>query len=65
MHLFEVRLSRVVIQLQVRVVAVSKTKVVTVIQEVYDVGHRHWGESYVQLLIDKALQVILDLLVPH
>ena len=65
MHPFEVRLSRVGIQLQVRVVAVSKTKPVTVIQEVYDAGHRHFGENYVQELIDKAPQVILHLPIPH
>ena len=39
-------------------VAVSKTKPVALIQEVYDVGHRHFGENYVQELIDKASQVI-------
>jgi uncharacterized pyridoxal phosphate-containing UPF0001 family protein len=65
MHPFEVRLSKVGFQLQVRVVAVSKTKPVTVVQEVYDAGHRHFGENYVQELIDKAPQVFLDLLIPH
>jgi uncharacterized pyridoxal phosphate-containing UPF0001 family protein len=39
------------------VVAVSKTKPVSVIQEVYDSGHRHFGENYVQELLEKAPQV--------
>ena len=42
---------------QVRVVAVSKTKPVSLIRQVYDVGHRCFGENYVQELIDKAPQV--------
>lgn len=46
-------------------VAVSKTKPVTVVQEVYDAGHRHFGENYVQELIDKAPQVIVDLSILH
>jgi len=46
---------------QVRVVAVSKTKPVTVVQEVYDAGHRHFGENYVQELIDKAPQLPEDI----
>ena len=37
----------------------SKTKPVAMIQEVYDAGHRHFGENYVQELIDKAPQVPL------
>lgn len=42
---------------QVRVVAVSKTKPVEVIRQVYDAGHRCFGENYVQELIEKAPQV--------
>ncbi|KAJ7221131.1 hypothetical protein O6H91_Y467200 [Diphasiastrum complanatum] len=42
---------------QVRLVAVSKTKPVSVIKEVYEAGHRYFGENYVQELIDKAPQV--------
>ena len=42
---------------QVRVVAVSKTKPVSMIQDVYDAGHRHFGENYVQELLEKAPQV--------
>jgi uncharacterized pyridoxal phosphate-containing UPF0001 family protein len=35
--------------LQVRLVAVSKTKPVEAIQEAYDAGHRDFGENYVQV----------------
>jgi uncharacterized pyridoxal phosphate-containing UPF0001 family protein len=34
---------------QVRLVAVSKTKPVEAIQEAYDAGHRDFGENYVQV----------------
>lgn len=43
----------------VRVVAVSKTKPVSLINQVYDAGHRCFGENYVQEIIDKAPQVNL------
>jgi uncharacterized pyridoxal phosphate-containing UPF0001 family protein len=46
---------------QVRVVAVSKTKPVSMIQEVYDGGHRHFGENYVQEFLEKAPQVLPNL----
>eukprot|EP00873_Tetraselmis_striata_P038287 jgi/Tetstr1/458551/TSEL_044954.t1 len=39
---------------QPRLVAVSKTKPVELLQEVYDAGHRVFGENYVQELVDKA-----------
>lgn len=42
----------------VRVVAVSKTKPVSLIRQVYDAGHHCFGENYVQEFIDKAPQVI-------
>lgn len=42
---------------QVRVVAVSKTKPVSLIRQVYDAGHRRFGENYVQEILDKAPQV--------
>lgn len=42
---------------QVRVVAVSKTKPVSLIRQVYDATHRCFGENYVQEIIDKAPQV--------
>lgn len=41
----------------VRVVAVSKTKPVSLIRQVYDAGHRCFGENYVQEIVDKAPQV--------
>jgi uncharacterized pyridoxal phosphate-containing UPF0001 family protein len=45
----------------VRVVAVSKTKPVSMIQEVYDGGHRHFGENYVQEFLEKAPQLPADI----
>merc|ERR1712060_468933 len=41
----------------VRLVAVSKTKPVEALQEAYDAGHRHFGENYVQELVDKVPQL--------
>jgi len=38
-------------------VAVSKYKPVADIQACYDAGHRHFGENYVQELVEKAEQV--------
>ncbi|XP_074307479.1 uncharacterized protein LOC141642541 [Silene latifolia] len=46
---------------RVKVVAVSKTKPVSVLREVYDAGHRCFGENYVQELIDKAPQLPEDI----
>ncbi|XP_022133285.1 pyridoxal phosphate homeostasis protein [Momordica charantia] len=46
---------------QIRVVAVSKTKPVSVIREVYDAGHRCFGENYVQELVEKAPQLPEDI----
>ncbi|PSR85316.1 Proline synthase co-transcribed bacterial protein [Actinidia chinensis var. chinensis] len=45
----------------VRVVAVSKTKPVSLIRQVYDAGHRCFGENYVQEIIDKAPQLPEDI----
>lgn len=45
---------------RVRVVAVSKTKPVSLIRQVYDAGHRRFGENYVQEIADKAPQVGLS-----
>ncbi|XP_050214743.1 uncharacterized protein LOC126665858 [Mercurialis annua] len=42
---------------QIRVVAVSKTKPVSILRQVYDAGHRCFGENYVQELIEKAPQL--------
>uniref|UniRef100_F6H7G3 Pyridoxal phosphate homeostasis protein n=3 Tax=Vitis vinifera TaxID=29760 RepID=F6H7G3_VITVI len=46
---------------QIRVVAVSKTKSVSLIREVYDSGHRCFGENYVQEIIEKAPQLPEDI----
>ncbi|XP_020573970.1 proline synthase co-transcribed bacterial homolog protein-like isoform X2 [Phalaenopsis equestris] len=45
----------------VRVVAVGKTKPVTLIRDLYDSGHRCFGENYVQELIQKAPQLPDDI----
>lgn len=41
----------------VRVVAVGKTKPVSMVRELYDAGHRCFGENYVQEFVTKAPQV--------
>ena len=46
---------------QVRLVAVSKTKPIEDIKELYDLGHRDFGENYVQELVDKAAQLPEDI----
>ena len=51
----ELRLSRLTL------VAVSKTKPVEDIQELYDLGHRDFGENYVQELVDKAGKLPKDI----
>ena len=43
---------------QIRVVAVSKTKPVSLIRQVSDAGQRSFGENYVQEIIEKAPQVL-------
>lgn len=45
----------------VRVVAVGKTKPVSLIRQLYDAGHRCFGENYVQEFIDKAPQLPADI----
>lgn len=42
------------------VVAVSKTKSPGCIRNVYNLGHRVFGENYVQELIDKAKELPFD-----
>jgi pyridoxal phosphate enzyme (YggS family) len=42
-------------------VAVSKTKPVEDIQALYDLGHRDFGENYVQELVDKAAVLPKDI----
>lgn len=46
--------------LPVRLVAVSKTKPVEALREAYEAGHRHFGENYVQELVEKAPQMPED-----
>ncbi|KAI5674777.1 hypothetical protein M9H77_15141 [Catharanthus roseus] len=45
----------------VRVVAVGKTKPISLINQVYDAGHRCFGENYVQEIIEKAPQLPDDI----
>ena len=46
---------------KVTLVAVSKTKPVSAIQELYDLGQRDFGENYVQELVDKQAQLPADI----
>ncbi|BAT88605.1 hypothetical protein VIGAN_05214300 [Vigna angularis var. angularis] len=45
---------------RVRVVAVSKTKPISLIRQLYDAGHRCFGENYVQEIVEKAPQLPQD-----
>jgi len=45
----------------IRVVAASKTKSVSMLRQVYDAGHRRFGENYVQEIIEKAPQLPEDI----
>ena len=47
--------------LAITLVAVSKTKPVEDILDLYDLGHRDFGENYVQELVDKAEQLPKDI----
>eukprot|EP00505_MAST-04D_sp_SCG-Rhode-Island_P002012 Stramenopile-MAST_4_protein_2012 len=40
-----------------RLVAVSKIKPLSALMDAYNVGHRHFGENYVQEILDKAPQM--------
>lgn len=42
-------------------VAVSKIKPVEAIQELYDLGHRDFGENYVQEMVDKQARLPADI----
>eukprot|EP01091_Cochliopodium_minus_P011698 TRINITY_DN3391_c0_g1_i1.p1 TRINITY_DN3391_c0_g1~~TRINITY_DN3391_c0_g1_i1.p1 ORF type:complete len:237 (-),score=65.15 TRINITY_DN3391_c0_g1_i1:70-780(-) len=44
-----------------RLVAVSKTKPSSLIQSVYNTGHREFGENYVQEILEKAPILPLDI----
>lgn len=45
----------------IQLVAVSKTKPASMIQEAYDAGHRRFGENYVQELVNKAPDLPKDI----
>ncbi|KAK9846120.1 hypothetical protein WJX84_002490 [Apatococcus fuscideae] len=45
---------------QARLVAIGKTKPVEMVQELYEAGHRDFGENYVQELLDKAPKLPKD-----
>ena len=45
----------------VQLIAVSKTKTIEDIKELYDLGHRDFGENYVQELVDKQSQLPKDI----
>ncbi|GER48154.1 proline synthetase associated protein [Striga asiatica] len=45
----------------VRLVAVGKTKPVPLLRQVYDSGHRCFGENYVQEIVEKAPQLPEDI----
>ncbi|MFT6926616.1 MAG: pyridoxal phosphate enzyme (YggS family) [Psychromonas sp.] len=45
---------------QIQLLAVSKTKPVSLIKEAYQAGLRHFGENYVQESIEKIQQIKLD-----
>lgn len=45
----------------ITLVAVSKTKPVEAIKELYDLGHRDFGENYVQELVEKHEQLPKDI----
>ena len=42
-------------------IAVSKTKSVAAVQEIYDIGQRDFGENYVQELVDKEATMSKDI----
>lgn len=46
---------------QVTLVAVSKTKPVAAIEALYHLGQRHFGENYVQELVEKQAQLPQDI----
>lgn len=53
--------SRAAADVQARLVPISKIKPASDIKALYDAGHRHFGENYIQELADKAPVVRL----PH
>jgi PLP dependent protein len=47
---------------KVRLVAVSKTKPSSAIKEIYDLGHRNFGENYIKELKEKSQELPSDIL---
>src|SRR3954469_22606215 len=45
----------------ITLVAVSKTKSIEAIRQLYDLGQRDFGENYVQELVDKQAQLPQDI----
>jgi len=44
-----------------RLVAVSKTKPVSMIESAFNFGHKHFGENYVKELLEKAEKLPSDI----
>jgi PLP dependent protein len=64
MHIQQEIYLQIVKELQsanLQLVAVSKTKPVEAIKELYDLGQRDFGENYVQELVDKKAQLPTDI----
>jgi pyridoxal phosphate enzyme (YggS family) len=55
------KISKELSEKNVRLIAVSKTKTVEDIKELYDLGHRDFGENYVQELVDKQALLPKDI----
>lgn len=55
------QLSEKLVAKKITLVAVSKTKPVEDIKALYDLGHRDFGENYVQELVDKQAQLPKDI----
>jgi pyridoxal phosphate enzyme (YggS family) len=55
------KLNETLLQKGVTLVAVSKTKPVSDILELYELGHRDFGENYVQEMVDKQAQLPSDI----
>src|SRR5580698_638319 len=55
------KISKELSEKNVQLVAVSKTKTVEDIKELYDSGHRNFGENYVQELVDKQTLLPKDI----
>lgn len=55
------KISKELEEKNITLVAVSKTKPVEDIRELYDLGHRDFGENYVQELVEKAGQLPKDI----